>query len=189
MSTLKRSEREPALEEAAAGLATPIANGRTPRSGETKSGLLRTGWRGASRDQTHCSWLSALGVRGLPSAGANFVRLGHCGAGDPELLSARSPPRPFEPCDALGRSQVVRQRILIPPSGGSNPPAPAKPQRVELFTETVLFSRAIFGPFGNGFCPPFGTSVLLCSSSCFCANRCACRFLVAAKARSIVSLA
>jgi hypothetical protein len=129
MSTLKRSEREPALEEAAAGLATPIANGRTPRSGETKSGLLRTGWRGASRDQTHCSWLSALGVRGLPSAGANFVRLGHCGAGDPELLSARSPPRPFEPCDALGRSQVVRQRILIPPSGGSNPPAPATHSR------------------------------------------------------------
>jgi hypothetical protein len=121
--------------------------------------------------------------------GANFVRLGHCGAGHPELLSARFPPRPFVPCDALGRSQVVRQRILIPPSGGSNPPAPAKPQRVELFTETALFSPAVFGPFGNGFCPPFGNSVLVCSSSCFCANRCACRFLVAAKARSIVSLA
>src|ERR1700733_3078799 len=71
MSTLKRSEREPALEEAAAGLATPIANGRTPRSGETKSGLLRTGWRGASHDQTHCSWLSALGVRG-PFGGSKF---------------------------------------------------------------------------------------------------------------------
>ena len=25
----------------------------------------------------------------------------------------------------MGRSQVVRQRILVPPCGGSNPPAPA----------------------------------------------------------------
>ena len=28
-------------------------------------------------------------------------------------------------CSMVGRSQVVRQRILIPPYGGSNPPAPA----------------------------------------------------------------
>jgi hypothetical protein len=154
MSTLKRSEREPALEEAGGGLATPIANGRTPCSGETKSGLLRSGWRGASRDQAHCSWLSALGVRRLPSAGANFVRLGHCGAGHPELWSARFPPRPFEPCDALGRSQVVRQRILIPPSGGSNPPAPAIDFTALSSPSTQPLSRRFGVRFGD-FRSPF----------------------------------
>jgi hypothetical protein len=32
---------------------------------------------------------------------------------------------------ALGRSQVVRQRILIPPSPGSNPGAPANQSVIE----------------------------------------------------------
>jgi hypothetical protein len=73
--------------------------------------------------------------------GANIVRLGHCGAGHPELLSVRFPPRPLEPCDALGRSQVVRQRILIPPSGGSNPPAPASTFKVNV----IMGLRGILG--------------------------------------------
>jgi hypothetical protein len=46
------------------------------------------------------------------------------GAQDFGLRTTVELPRKF---DLLGRSQVVRHRILIPANGGSNPPAPARP--------------------------------------------------------------
>jgi hypothetical protein len=53
----------------------------------------------------------------------------------------------------LGRSQVVRQRILIPPCGGSNPPAPASWfQQIPLHRDGLTCRSEQFLMFDHPLC-------------------------------------
>src|ERR1700730_4231945 len=46
----------------------------------------------------------------------------------------------------MGRSQVVRQRILIPPFGGSSPPAPASQSGLHRYLRESLRNPREWGP-------------------------------------------
>ena len=64
-----------------------------------------------------------------------------CQPGDLPVLRAGTNVRP-----QLGRSQVVRQRLLVPPCAGSNPAAPASPCSVVRFPRCAE-SRRVSGGY------------------------------------------
>ena len=72
-----------------------------------------------------CSFQGEIRALGLLKSLNSLYRPALSGIGG--AVAASSLPKGL-----LGRSQVVRQRILIPPFGGSIPPAPASPQRAEF---------------------------------------------------------
>jgi hypothetical protein len=96
------------------------------------------------------------------SAGSPYIASGRAGPQARGTLIALGPTGIVrrDPGAAMGRSQVVRQRILIPPFGGSNPPAPAI-DLIELFS---VFDGQISEQLGarlGGFRPLF----VLCKRS------------------------
>ncbi len=105
-----------------------------------------------------CFGLFADARRGKAGCGGaatpGMVVLGRESASRPSRLYVRQHATYSPPC-WMGRSQGVRQRILIPPFGGSNPPAPAsagsgfalRPQGVQRRVARAALDRtACSGP-------------------------------------------
>ena len=72
----------------------------------------------------------------LPLSGDDFTKI----ASSP--LQARAVPTMVRPLEGImGRRQAVRQWILIPPCGGSNPPAPATSLRLPDLSRHMMSVR------------------------------------------------
>ena len=89
---------------------------------------LRFRKRSAARAEKPRSTQSARCARADLFVSHGKTRSGSCGWASPALWSARLQGLSGA-SRALGRRQAVRQWILIPPCGGSNPPAPATHSR------------------------------------------------------------
>ncbi len=92
--------------------------------------------RGSLRMGISCSFQGEIRALGLLKSLNSLYRPALSGIGG--AVAASSLPKGL-----LGRSQVVRQRILIPPFGGSIPPAPAISNTLNSLPKW-LCSRATF---------------------------------------------
>ena len=82
-----------------------------------------------------------------------------CGGRAEPIYGATAGTDPAAPAALLGRSQEVRQRILIPPFGGSIPPAPATTKPLISHSFLSFAGYRICGPVPGRFRRPRGPVV------------------------------